>query len=609
MKKQKLWILLIILIFPFSVFAENDDNIIISDAEVIYSIIASKSGNQIKKVKMKSTTIYEATRTSGNALAVEFYNDYITIDKASGAKANYRHWISNDLFYVDSKVCYMDLPIKKKGGTAKAVFEKTYINAAHFTQIILPSASYFTKNKTIKIVVPATLSSIIKIVEKDFTPEITSQRIIDKDGNITYIYTLSDIPNISSGEPFSPPIETKIPRLYILGQFADLGELYKYLYSYTTDIDENIEQLNSFVADLTKNCNSNQERISKITEWVQQNIRYIAIEHGEYGTRPDKASEVFRKRYGDCKGMSSLLKAMFRFVGLDARLAWIGTEQVGSQYSEIYSLASGNHMICALINADSVLYVDGTSSYLPIGHYHPSIQGRDVLIEDGESNYILNKIPVQSPMINSDILHSELVISDNKLTGTQSRILTGVNRMSLCAQYNSLDISKRNDFINRFVSYPKKNVDITTSTIIGNSLDASETIISSTILENDACRHLGDAIYINLLPIRYPNAKTINLQNRKQDVLFHFPTNFEANIKITIPDGFKVKHIPMHYSSINKWFEAEINYSIANGIIKCNARFTLIKRDVALNEINQWNLLIRDFNQANSEQLVLTTSN
>ena len=65
----------------------------------------------------------------------------------------------------------------------------------------------------------------------------------------------------------------------------------------------------------------------------------------------------------------------------------------------------------------------------------------------------------------------------------------------------------------------------------------------------------------------------------------------------------------MHYSSINKWFEAEINYSIANGIIKCNARFTLIKRDVALNEINQWNLLIRDFNQANSEQLVLTTSN
>ena len=54
--------------------------------------------------------------------AVEFYNDYITIDKASGAKANYRHWISNDLFYVDSKVCYMDLPIKKKGGTIGSSF-------------------------------------------------------------------------------------------------------------------------------------------------------------------------------------------------------------------------------------------------------------------------------------------------------------------------------------------------------------------------------------------------------------------------------------------------------------------------------------------------------
>ncbi len=601
---QRVILSLILITQALVALAEYEDNIIISDSEDVYTIVASKSGDKIEKVKKKSTITFEATRTAGTALALEFYNNYITIDKTSGAKPNYRTWIPQDIFYDDSKVCYLELPIKKGGGMKTAVIEKTYTKPEFFTQVILPS-SYFIKKKTIKITIPATLSNKINIIEKDFIQGIVSQKITEKNGSITYLYTLTNVPATSSDEPYTPHLGTIMPRLYIVGHFASLKELYKYLHSHTTHIDENIEKVNAFARNLTASCKSEEERISVLTTWVQENIRYIAIEHGEYATRPDYASEVLYKRYGDCKGMSSLLKAMFNAVGLDARLVWIGTEDVGSSFSEIHSLASGNHMICGLVREDSILFVDGTCSYLPIGCYHPSIQGREALIENGD-DYILRTIPIQSPNSNSDLLHLDFVIDGNNLVGKQLRTLTGVRQMSLCHSYHSLNKSDREDFLIRTISYPKNNVEVSALSISGDSLEALSTVIHASVVENDACQHLENLIYVNLIPLRYNGVKTINLQNRKNDVLFNYLSNVESYIKLPIPDGYSIKHLPKSYQEDNEWFEAEIIYEEKEGIIKCHARFLLKKREVPLAEIKRWNTLIRGFNQANSEQLILT---
>ena len=118
-----------LLILIAQVMLASNDNIVIASSNETYKIEASKDGASLAKVKAHKEIVYEATRTAGNALALEFYDDYVKIDKASasGAKAQYRHWIPEDIFYTDSKVCYLDIPLKEKGKTVKAVFDKTYI--------------------------------------------------------------------------------------------------------------------------------------------------------------------------------------------------------------------------------------------------------------------------------------------------------------------------------------------------------------------------------------------------------------------------------------------------------------------------------------------------
>ena len=133
------------------------------------------------------------------------------------------------------------------------------------------------------------------------------------------------------------------------------------------------------------------EKIESIFYWVQDNIRYIAFENGIMGFKPDAAQNVLNKKYGDCKGKANLLKEMLKLAGYDARLTWIGTSDLPYDYS-LPSLAVDNHMICTVILNGKRYFLDGTEDYIAFNDYAQRIQGKQVLIEDGD-NYIIDKIP------------------------------------------------------------------------------------------------------------------------------------------------------------------------------------------------------------------------
>ena len=98
--------------------------------------------------------------------------------------------------------------------------------------------------------------------------------------------------------------------------------------------------------------------------------------HGESGQRPDPASEVLRKRFGDCKGSAILTRDMLRAVGIDARLVWIGTRDIGTDWTDIPNISSGNHMISAvMLPGDSIMFLDGTSTYSTPGNQPYGITG------------------------------------------------------------------------------------------------------------------------------------------------------------------------------------------------------------------------------------------
>lgn len=169
--------------------------------------------------------------------------------------------------------------------------------------------------------------------------------------------------------------------------------------------------------EITAGCTDELEKIRRTYAYVQQNIRYIAFENGLAGHRPDRPAEVLRKRYGDCKGMALLLRTLLKAQGFDARMAYIGTDDIASSPDEVPTLAAINHAFCLLFHQGKRYCLDATYRYLPPEDIPQGIQGRKALVENGDSCLILT-LPQQDASASTDSLnyHYRLMTDSNPPT-------------------------------------------------------------------------------------------------------------------------------------------------------------------------------------------------
>ncbi len=96
--------------------------------------------------------------------------------------------------------------------------------------------------------------------------------------------------------------------------------------------------------------------------FVQNDIRYLGIEIGEYTHRPHSPAETFNKRYGDCKDKSLLLAAILRTRNIPAEMVLVNTG-MKEHVADWLPGKNFNHVIVKLEINGSVKYVDPTASY------------------------------------------------------------------------------------------------------------------------------------------------------------------------------------------------------------------------------------------------------
>jgi len=79
------------------------------------------------------------------------------------------------------------------------------------------------------------------------------------------------------------------------------------------------------VKELTTGKVSMVEKMRALADFVQRDIRYVAIELGIGGFQPHGAPEVFDHHYGDCKDKATLMSAMLKEIGVDSYYLSINT--------------------------------------------------------------------------------------------------------------------------------------------------------------------------------------------------------------------------------------------------------------------------------------------
>ena len=222
--------------------------------------------------------------------------------------------------------------------------------------------------------------------------------------------------------------------------------------------DNKTEVLKDQVAQLTSGKTTDEDKIKSIYYWVQDNIRYIAFEEGYSGFVPQTVQEVFKNKYGDCKGMANLLTEMLKLAGYDAHFSWIGTREIPYDRKEVQSLCVDNHAITVLYFNGKTWFLDGTEKYAPFGKNAYRIQGKNVLVQNGDS-YKVENVPAPNMADNIINTKASFVLKDNKINGHVKMVFDGEAKNFFHYMYNNIPTNKRKEFITRLVELGNGNTE------------------------------------------------------------------------------------------------------------------------------------------------------
>lgn len=572
MKNLRFIILLAALLYCVSgvqnAYGEVPDNVVISSMEVTLRLIPDKEGTTLSKIEQTVNSTYQATRVPGKALCYHLYYGDEEVNKASTSAKNvkplYTSCIREGIFYDDSRVCAMKIPLEKVGKDVETFFKKTIKNPKAGCHYIV-AENYPVRNFTLRAVIPATLQERYDLTLRNFPEDVKVTRQMSKDGkNLLVDVRLDSVPEYDKVDDGSPSGVYYFPVVGISGIFSDLNDCYRYNREFTLEEDPDSAGVASFAAQLTQGCGSDDKKISAVAGWVRDNIRYVAIEHGDLGKKPSAASEVLKNRFGDCKGSASLLKGMLKSLGFDARLVWIGTKDVPADFTDLETAEWYDHMIAAVVSGDSILYLDGTVGVQDVGYYSPSIQGKLAMIENGESP-LMATVPVLPPETNMDKIEADFCIEGKNLIGRAVESCTGRYKSGFINRYRDVTPDKRESVASDYLIDSRSKCVAKNITVKNDAPGGGPVVIEGSLSDNGVVAVSGEKLYVN--PNLYPAIadRISRCDDRKTAMKNPSRGTIIRKTVIAVPGGKKVEKLPDNLSLDNDLIAVTLTYSSTGG--------------------------------------------
>jgi uncharacterized protein DUF3857/transglutaminase superfamily protein len=242
-------------------------------------------------------------------------------------------------------------------------------------------------------------------------------------GSNQWQWVVSDVKGIRK-EDEMPPLAGVAGQMFVsffppggvatngFASWQQMGTWYRNLASSRLDASPEIKQR---VAALTS-ANTLLARMMAIAQFVQHDIRYVAIELGIGGFQPHAATDVFVHRYGDCKDKATLMASMLHEIGVDSYYVVINSER-GSVTPDMPAHLGGfDHMILAIKLPDGLtspqliatvqhprlgklLFFDPTNELTPFGQIGGYLQANYGLLVTPNGGELV-EVPRQPPAMN-----------------------------------------------------------------------------------------------------------------------------------------------------------------------------------------------------------------
>ena len=341
--------------------------------------------------------------------------------------------------------------------------------------------------------------------------------------------------------------------------WQQMGSWYRDLVSGRSEASPEIKQK---VTTLTGSSASPLDKMRALAQFVQHDIRYVAIELGIGGWQPHYAPEIFSHRYGDCKDKVTVMAAMLREIGIDSYYLSINTER-GAITPQVPTHARFNHMILAIklpagTNDPSlsatydhpklgkILFFDPTDELTPFGRISGPLQANYGLLITPEGGELI-ELPQQPSDLNGILRTAKLTLDGTgKLSGTVAERRVGDRASS--QRWALRTVTKSSDRIKPIetvLSGSLSSFQITKANVINIEQTELPFGFEYTFEAENYAKNAGNLL---LVRPRVLGSKASGLletkEPRKFPIEFEGPVRDTDSFEITLPSGYEVDDVP-----------------------------------------------------------------
>jgi hypothetical protein len=317
------------------------------------------------------------------------------------------------------------------------------------------------------------------------------------------------------------------------------------------------------VADLTANRPTLFTKMVALAEFIQKDIRYVAIELGIGGWQPHAAGETFSHRYGDCKDKATLLASLLKEIGIDSYLVPIHTKRGGVTPLTPPHVASFNHAILAIhlpdgandpalvavlqdVKLGRLLIFDPTDEITPFGSVRGALQASYALLVTPGGGELI-RIP-QLPPASSGIARTGQFSLDPRGTLMGSMHETRVGDQATLQRAAFRYAEKETDKIKpieQLMSHSMGTFQITKATVTNLKQTSLPFGYDWTFGAIDYGKTAGDLLLVRPRVVGIKSSGLLETKEpRRYPVEFEGPQHDTDTFEIKIPAGYAVDELP-----------------------------------------------------------------
>ena len=325
---------------------------------------------------------------------------------------------------------------------------------------------------------------------------------------------------------------------------------------------ESSPEIKQRVGALTASETSAFGKMSALAKFVQDDIRYVAIELGIGGWQPHAANDVFSHHFGDCKDKATLMSTMLKEIGIDSYYIVVNTDR-GAVNEKTPAVNWFNHVILAIKLPEGsgetelkavlqrktfgrLLIFDPTDDMTPFGYLRGALQGNfGLLVTDSGGELI--ELPRLAPALNGIRRTAKLVLTPTgTLTGDVTEIRLGDpaahQRYALRSATTDKDKVKP---IESVLAESLSNYRLTHASVTNLKHNDQPFGWDYSLVVDNYAKTAGNLLLVRPRVLGSRSSALLETKEaRKFPVEFRGPSLDSDTFEITLPNGYEVSDLP-----------------------------------------------------------------